>query len=101
SFLKRRKIMTSYGIWLIIFALVYTTGLILAGKISQRKAHQTGYFVGGRSFSKWVVAFCITGLFSGSTFISILELSYLTGVSAVWYGVAETTQILIIAFIII
>src|SRR5699024_1412451 len=46
-------------------------------------------------------AFCITGLFSGSTFISILELSYLTGISAIWYGVAETVQILIIAFIII
>src|SRR5699024_11138782 len=46
-------------------------------------------------------AFCITGLFSGSTYISILELSYLTGVSAVWYGVAEMVQIFIIAFLII
>lgn len=93
--------MTSYGWWLIIFAIVYTFGLILAGQISRKKANKTGYFVGGRSFNKWIVAFCITGLFSGSTFISILELSYLTGVSAIWYGVAETVQVLIIAFIII
>src|SRR5699024_11928116 len=53
------------------------------------------------TFNKWIVAFCITGLFSGSTFISILELSYLTGISAIWYGVAETVQVLIIAFVII
>src|SRR5699024_12741364 len=56
---------------------------------------------GGRTFNKWIVAFCIIGLFSGSTFISILELSYLTGISAIWYGVAETIQVLIIAFVII
>src|SRR5699024_513208 len=60
-----------------------------------------GYFVGGRTFNKWIVAFCITGLFSGSTFISILELSYLTGISALWYGVAETIKVLIIALVII
>ncbi|GAA0592874.1 sodium:solute symporter [Virgibacillus siamensis] len=92
--------MTSYGWWLILFAIVYTLGLILAGQISRKKA-KTGYFVGGRKFNKWIVAFCITGLFSGSTFISIVELSYLSGISAIWYGVAETTQILIIAFLII
>src|SRR5699024_9535955 len=38
---------------------------------------------------------------SGSTFVSILELSYLTGISAIWYGVAETVQVLIIDFVII
>ena len=81
--------------------MIYTCGLILLGRYSRSKAKDTGYFVGGRGFNKWIVAFCITGLFSGSTFISILELSYLTGISAVWYGVAETVQILIIAFIII
>lgn len=37
----------------------------------------------------------------GSTFISILELSYLTGISAIWYGVAEMVQIFIIALLII
>lgn len=94
--------MTSYGWWLILFAVIYTFGLILAGYISRKKAaKQNGYFVGGRKFNKWIVAFCITGLFSGSTFISIVELSYLSGVSAIWYGIAETTQILIIALLII
>lgn len=94
--------MTSYGWWLILFAIIYTFGLVFAGSISRKKAAKhTGYFVGGRSFNKWIVAFCITGLFSGSTFISVVELSYLSGISAVWYGVAETVQILIIAFIII
>lgn len=93
--------MTSYGWWLIAFAIVYTAFLLVAGQISKKKANATGYFVGGRKFNKWIVAFCITGLFSGSAFISIMELSYLTGVSAIWYGVAETIQILIIAFIII
>ncbi|MEN1970175.1 sodium:solute symporter family protein [Lentibacillus sp. N15] len=94
--------MTSYGWWLIVFAIIYTLGLILIGNISRKRANKdTGYFIGGRSFNKWIVAFCITGLFSGSTFISIVELSYLSGISAIWYGVAETTQILIIAFVII
>src|SRR5699024_549601 len=42
-----------------------------------------------------------TGLFSGSTYISILEMSYLKGISAIWYGDAEIVQIFIIAFLII
>src|SRR5699024_12350662 len=88
--------------WLIGFAVIYTFGLIVAGQFSRKKATAgDGYFVGGRTFNKWIVAFCITGLFSGSTFISILELSYLTGIFAIWYGVAETIQILIIALVII
>lgn len=94
--------MTSYGWWLIAFAVLYTIALIFIGSISRKKsAKEDGYFVGGRTFNKWLVCFCITGLFSGSTFISIVELSYLTGISAIWYGVAETIQILIIAFVII
>lgn len=94
--------MTSYGWWLIFFAVIYTVALILVGTISRRKSVKgDGYFVGGRTFNKWIVCFCITGLFSGSTFISVVELSYLTGVSAIWYGVAETVQILIIALVII
>lgn len=94
--------MTSYGWWLIFFAVFYTFGLIFAGQASRKKAAKhTGYFIGGRKFNKWIVAFCITGLFSGSTFISIVELSYLSGISAIWYGVAETIQVLIIAFVII
>jgi len=94
--------MTTYGWWLIGFAVIYTFGLIVAGQFSRKKATAgDGYFVGGRTFNKWIVAFCIIGLFSGSTFISILELSYLTGISAIWYGVAETIQVLIIAFVII
>jgi SSS family solute:Na+ symporter len=47
------------------------------------------------------VALCITGLFSGSTFIAVLELSYLKGVSAAWYGVAETLQVLLIALFLV
>ncbi len=94
--------MTSYGWWLIAFAVIYTIALIFIGSISRKKsAKGDGYFVGGRTFNRWLVCFCITGLFSGSTFISIVELSYLTGISAIWYGVAETIQILIIAFVII
>ena len=56
--------MTSYGWWLISFALIYTAGLIVAGQLSRKKAvKKQGYFVGGRTFNKWIVAFCITGLF--------------------------------------
>ncbi|RCW77243.1 sodium:solute symporter family protein [Saliterribacillus persicus] len=94
--------MTSYGIWMIALTILYTLALIVAGNLAKRKAQQTdGYFVGGRTFRWWTVAFCITGLFSGSTYISIVELSYLTGVSAIWYGVAETIQVLIIALLMI
>jgi SSS family solute:Na+ symporter len=94
--------MTSYGFWMIAFALIYTLLLIVVGNVAKRKASNgENFFVGGRNFRWWTVAFCITGLFSGSTYISIVELSYLTGVSAIWYGVAETVQILIIAFLMI
>ena len=94
--------MTTYGIWIIILAIGYTFALIIAGQFAKRKLTKKGsYFVGDRNFNKWIIAFCITGLFSGSTYISILELSYLSGISAVWYGVAEIVQIFIIAFLII
>ncbi|MBY8909488.1 sodium:solute symporter family protein [Salinicoccus roseus] len=94
--------MNEYGIWILALAVGYTLILIGAGQLAQRKlSSKDSYFVAGRNFNKWIVAFCITGLFSGSTYISILELSYLTGVSAIWYGVAEMVQIFIIAFLII
>src|SRR5690625_7899225 len=94
--------MTSYGIWMIAFALAYTLMLIIAGNVAKRKASNgENFFIGGRNFKWWTVAFCITGLFSGSTYISIVELSYLTGVSAIWSGVAETVRILIVAFLMI
>ncbi len=94
--------MNEYGLWLLGLAVIYTTVLIGAGHVAKRKAARgDGFFVGARQFSPLVVALCITGLFSGSTYISILELAYLKGVSAVWYGVAETVQVLIIAFILI
>ncbi|MCQ6557097.1 sodium:solute symporter family protein [Paenibacillus mendelii] len=94
--------MTDYGAWIIGFALAYTALLVLAGQIARKRTSKSGgYFVGGRTFNKWIVCFCITGLFSGSTFIAVLEMAYLKGISAIWYGVAETIQILIIALIII
>lgn len=92
----------AYGAWMLGLAIVYTALLIGFGFIARRKAQQgEDFFVGGRQFNRWTVAFCITGLFSGSTFISILELTYLKGVSAAWYGVAELTQVLFIAFLLI
>ena len=94
--------MNEYGVWLIGLAVVYTFLLIFSGYVARRKAARgEDFFVGGRQFSPLVVALCITGLFSGSTYISILELAYLKGISAVWYGVAETVQVLIIAFILL
>src|SRR5699024_8584558 len=54
-----------------------------------------------RNFGSLFVMVCITGLFSGSSYISILELSYISGISAVWYGVAETTHVLIIAWVML
>ncbi|MGE4292302.1 MAG: sodium:solute symporter [Desulfovibrio sp.] len=80
----------------------YTAVLITFSMIARRKsAAGEDFFVGGRSFNRWTVAFCITGLFSGSTFIAILETSYLKGLSAIWYGVAEMSHVLIIAVLLI
>lgn len=94
--------MTSVGYWFVGLALAYTLLLIGVGRYTVRKANGgSGYFVGGRNFNAFFVAVCITGLFSGSSFIAIIELSYLTGVSAVWYGVAETVQVLLIAILFI
>lgn len=94
--------MTAYGWWIIGFAVAYTAVLIFAGYRARSRA-TTGndYFVGGRRFSSWQVAFCITALFSGSSFVAILELSYLTGISAIWYGLAETVQVILITLILL
>lgn len=92
---KAVTIVNEYGIWLLGLAVVYTTLLIAAGHVARRKAARgEDFFVGGRQFSPLIVALCITGLFSGSTYIAILELAYLHGVSAVWYGVAETVYLM-------
>jgi SSS family solute:Na+ symporter len=95
--------MNTYGHWVVGLAVAYTAMLIVAGRIARRRAQvgTGGYFVGGREFSPLLVACCITGLFSGSTFIAVLELSYLRGVSAAWYGVAETFQVVLIALFLI
>ncbi|MGP5219677.1 sodium:solute symporter family protein [Arthrobacter rhombi] len=96
--------MTSAGAWTIGLAVGYTALLLFGGRWSRIRAGRTGgqgFFDGGRSFSPWTVAFCITGLFSGSSYISIMELSYRTGISAAWYGVAETVQILLIALLLV
>lgn len=94
--------MTTVGAWTIGLALVYTLFLVGAGRLARRR-QQAGreFFAGGRRFRPITVAVCITGLFSGSSFIAILELSYHTGISAVWYGVAETVQVLLIASLLV
>src|SRR5699024_7101725 len=100
--LERR--MSTVGLWTLALAAAYTAFLVLANRrLALRPAgdRAASFFVDGRRFSAWTVAFCITGLFSGSSFISVLELSYLTGISALWYGVAETVQILLIALLLV
>lgn len=94
--------MSVYGAWIIGLAVAYTAILIILGNIVRKKATSgESYWVGGRNFKPWMVFVCITGLFSGSSFISILELSYLKGVSAGWYGIAEMLHVLIIAVLLI
>ncbi|MGV8877283.1 MAG: sodium:solute symporter family protein [Rhodoglobus sp.] len=98
--------MTDAGLWTIGLAVAYTVLLATGGTIVQRRSARRpqtagSFFVGGRSFSPLTVALCITGLFSGSSYISILELSYHTGISAIWYGVAETVQVLLIALLLV
>ncbi len=94
--------MTAAGAWTLGLAFVYTVALALASRTAHKRADRgEGFFVGSRTFGPWTVAFCITGLFSGSSYIAILELSYRTGISAIWYGVAETVQVLLIALILV
>ena len=94
--------MTTLGWWIIALAVGYTVLLLALGKRANRAgALGSGYFVGGRSFRTITVAVCVTGLFSGSSFIAITELSYQTGISAIWYGVAETVQVILIALLLI
>ena len=94
--------MSAHGYWIVGLAVAYTVILIVIGRLARRRASASGgYFVAGRGFTPLLVAVCITGLFSGSAFIAILELSYLKGVSAIWYGVAETLQILLIALVLL
>jgi SSS family solute:Na+ symporter len=94
---------TAAGTWTIALALAYTAWLVIGGRIMVHRTEtgKGGFFVGGRSFGPWTVAFCITGLFSGSSYIAIVELSYRTGISAIWYGVAETVQVILIALLLV
>lgn len=95
--------MNTYGHWVVGLAVIYTTLLIGVGRVAQNRARsgEGAYFVGGRQFSPFLVALCVTGLFSGSTFIAVLELSYLKGISAAWYGIAESIQVLLIALFLV
>ncbi|MDA8227995.1 MAG: sodium:solute symporter family protein [Desulfitobacterium hafniense] len=94
--------MNSFGFWILGLCLIYTLVIIVISRYARKKAEGgDGYWVGGRSFKPWMVFVCITGLFSGSSFISILELSYKVGISAGWYGVAEMLHVLIIALLLI
>ncbi|RJN32431.1 sodium:solute symporter family protein [Nesterenkonia natronophila] len=94
--------MSAVGVWTLGLALAYTAWLVIGGRwVVARQESRANFFVSGRSFSPWTVAFCITGLFSGSSYIAIVELSYRTGISAVWYGVAETVQVLLIALLLV
>jgi len=94
--------LNTYGTWILGMAVLYTAVLIIVGNIVKSKAQGgEGYWVGGRSFKPWMVFVCITGLFSGSSFIAIMELSYVKGISAGWYGVAEMIHVLIIALLLI
>lgn len=93
--------MTIVGIWTLGLALAYTAWLIVGSRLTVARSGRGGFFVSGRTFSPLTVAFCITGLFSGSSYIAIVELSYRTGISAVWYGVAETVQILLIGLLLV
>lgn len=96
--------MNSFGAWIVGLWLTYTVVLIALSRYAKKKAESGGgdsFWVGGRSFKPWMVFVCITGLFSGSSFISVLELSYKVGISAAWYGVAEMVHVLIIALLLI
>lgn len=97
--------MNSFGAWIVGLWLTYTVVLIVLSRYAKKKAESgTGgdsFWVGGRSFKPWMVFVCITGLFSGSSFIVVLELSYKVGISAIWYGVAEMVHVLIIALLLI
>lgn len=94
--------MTTAGLWTLGLALAYTVWLVVGGRwVVARQEKGANFFVSGRTFSPWTVAFCITGLFSGSSYIAIVELSYRTGISAIWYGVAETVQIILIALLLV
>lgn len=90
--------MNAYAFWILFMAVIYTAVLIFAGNVARsRAARGEDFWVGGRKFKPWMVAVCITGLFSGSSYIAILELAYTTGISAAWYGVAEMIHVIIIA----
>lgn len=93
--------MTVVGIWTLGLALAYTAWLIIGSRLASARADRGGFFVSGRTFTPLTVALCITGLFSGSSYIAIVELSYRTGISAIWYGVAETVQVLLIALLLV
>ena len=94
--------MNKYSLWFLGMAAVYTLLLIIIGRLTKKFAKDDeGYFSGNHSFGAWHVAVCITGLFSGSSFVAILELSYHYGLSAIWYGVAESIHVLIIALFLL
>lgn len=94
--------MNRYSMWFLGIALVYTLILIVIGRVTKRLAdNEAGYFSGNHNFGAWQVGVCITGLFSGSSFVAILELSYTYGISAIWYGIAESLHVFIIALFLL
>ena len=51
--------MSSSAFWMFGLALAYTLLLIVMSQIAKKKAKAgEDFFVGGRKFSRWTVAFC-------------------------------------------
>ncbi len=91
--------------WLIIAALLLYTGALMAlsARAKRRLADAGGenFLHGGRTFGFRHVFILVTVLWASSIFIVELETGFLSGISAVWFGVSVIVMsVLVAAFLL-
>ncbi|WP_054971307.1 sodium:solute symporter family protein [Alicyclobacillus ferrooxydans] len=86
--------------WFLGLILSYTLVLLLLSQHSKRKQQSAGQFLdGGRRFGVWNVFLMMTAMWGASMFSVELDTGYVSGLSAIWYGISTIVSSLLVASI--
>ena len=82
--------------------LSYTLVLLLFSHFSQRKAKTVGQFLdGGKQFGVWRVFLMMTAMWGASMFSVEIDTGYLSGLSAIWFGISTIVSSFLVAAVLL
>lgn len=86
----------------IILLIAYTGFLIYLGRLGFKKAQAADHFIhGGRRFGMGYVFVMVAAMWGSWIYGTELETSFLSGVSALWFGVAVIIMSILVAFLLL